>query len=77
VPDFDDWANTSKMAEFLENFHKLTLRVSITLCPTAHIFFHEVANLNILLRSWCESSDPLRKDMAKRMLAKYNKYWGD
>jgi hypothetical protein len=77
VPDFDDWANASKMAEFLENFHKLTLRVSVTLRPTAHIFFHEVADLNILLRSWCESSDPLRKDMAKRMLAKYNKYWGD
>jgi len=77
VPDSDDWARAAKMAEFLEHFQKLTLRVSATLRPTAHIFFHEVAELNILLRSWCESSDPLRKEMAKRMLAKYNKYWGD
>eukprot|EP00267_Zea_mays_P045151 XP_020397404.1 zinc finger BED domain-containing protein RICESLEEPER 2-like [Zea mays] len=77
VPDSDDWASAAKMAEFLEHFHKLTIRVSATLRPTAHIFFHEVAELNILLRSWCESSDPLRNKMAKRMLAKYNKYWGD
>jgi hypothetical protein len=77
VPDSDDWENATKMAEFLQHFHKLTLRVSVTLHPTAHIFFHEVAELIILLRSWCESSDPLRKEMAKRMLVKYNKYWGD
>jgi hypothetical protein len=77
VPDSDDWASVAKMAEFLEHFHKLTIRVSATLRPTTHIFFHEVAELNILLRSWCESSDPLRNEMAKRMLAKYNKYWGD
>ncbi|WVZ98351.1 hypothetical protein U9M48_043807 [Paspalum notatum var. saurae] len=69
VPDSDDWARAAKMVEFLEHFQKLTLRVSATLCPTAHIFFHEVAELNILLRSWCESSDLLRKEMAKRMLA--------
>ncbi|CAN6253636.1 unnamed protein product [Urochloa humidicola] len=77
VPDSDDWANAAKMADFLKNFHKLTLHVSVTLCPTAHIFFHEVAELNILLRSWCGNSDTLRKEMAKRMIAKYNKYWGD
>jgi hypothetical protein len=76
VLDSDDWASAAKMAEFLEHFHKLTIRVSATLRPTTHIFFHEVAELNILLWSWCESSDPLRNEMAKRMLAKYNKYWG-
>jgi hypothetical protein len=45
--------------------------------PIAHIFLHEVVELIILLWSWCESSDPLHKEMAKRMLLKYNKYWGD
>jgi hypothetical protein len=49
----------------------------ITLHPTAHIFFHEVAEFIILLCSWCESSDPLRKELAKRILLKYNKYWCD
>lgn len=39
VPDSDDRANAAKMAEFLEHFYKLTLRVSATLQPTSHIFF--------------------------------------
>jgi hypothetical protein len=76
VPDSDDWASAAKMAEFLEHFHKLTIRVSATLRPTAHIFFHEVAELNILLRSWCESSDPLRNEMAKKNVSKVQQVLG-
>lgn len=77
VPEATDWDNARKMTEFLEHFYKLTVRVSASLHCTAHIFFHEIADVIILLRQWCESEDSLRKDMAKRMIAKYNKYWGD
>lgn len=77
VPDSNDWANASKMVGFPKNFHKLNLHVFVILYPTGHIFFHEVVELNILLRSWCGSSDTLRKEMAKGMIAEYNKYWGD
>ncbi|XBI83867.1 hypothetical protein VPH35_092303 [Triticum aestivum] len=77
VPEAADWDNARKMTEFLEHFYKLTVRVSASLHCTAHIFFHEIADVIILLWQWCESEDSLRKDMAKRMIAKYNKYWGD
>lgn len=40
-------------------------------------FFHEIAEVYILLREWCECTDALRKEMAERMIAKYKKYWGD
>jgi hypothetical protein len=35
-PDEIDWENARKMAEFLEHFYDLTVRVSTTLQVTAH-----------------------------------------
>ncbi|XBI28102.1 hypothetical protein VPH35_052403 [Triticum aestivum] len=77
VPQPEDWDNASKMAEFLEHFYKLTLRVSASNHCTSHIFFHQIADIIVLLRAWCGSGDPLRREMGERMLDKYNKYWAD
>uniref|UniRef100_A0A8I6WKK9 Zinc finger BED domain-containing protein RICESLEEPER 2-like n=1 Tax=Hordeum vulgare subsp. vulgare TaxID=112509 RepID=A0A8I6WKK9_HORVV len=77
VPEPEDWDNASKMAEFLEHFYKLTLRVSASNHCTSHIFFHQIADIVVLLRAWCGSGDFLRRDMGERMIDKYNKYWGD
>lgn len=77
VPEKSDWEKAKKMAEFLEHFYELTLRVSATKHVTSHTYFHEIADVLILLRDWCRSSDNIRKEMWKRMLAKYHKYWID
>ncbi|XP_072147896.1 zinc finger BED domain-containing protein RICESLEEPER 2-like [Setaria viridis] len=77
VPVKSDWEKAKKMAEFLEHFYELTLRVSATQHVTSHTYFHEIADVLILLREWCQSCDSIRKDMGKRMLTKYYKYWGD
>ncbi|CAN6374533.1 unnamed protein product [Urochloa humidicola] len=77
IPEKSDWEKARKMAEFLEHFYELTLRVSATQHVTSHTYFHEIADVLILLREWCQSSDNLRKEMGKRMLAKYYKYWVD
>jgi hypothetical protein len=66
-----------KMAEFLEHFYELTLRVSVTSKPTSHSYFHEIADVLVLLREWCRSEDNLCAEMGKRMIAKYYKYWGE
>uniref|UniRef100_A0A8I6XXJ4 Zinc finger BED domain-containing protein RICESLEEPER 2-like n=1 Tax=Hordeum vulgare subsp. vulgare TaxID=112509 RepID=A0A8I6XXJ4_HORVV len=77
VPEALDWEYARKISEFLEPFYNLTVRVSAYNHCTSHIFFHEIADVYILLTEWCESTDALRKEMAERMIAKYNKYWGD
>lgn len=77
VPDKADWQKARKMAEFLEHFYELTLRVSATSHPTSHTYFHEIADVLVLLREWCKSEDKLCSAMGKRMLVKYYKYWGD
>lgn len=77
VPEKSDWDKARKMAEFLEHFYELTLRVSATSRPTSHTFFHEIAGVVVLLRQWCNSEDLLCAEMGKRMLLKYQKYWGE
>lgn len=77
VPEKSDWEKARKMAEFLEHFYELTLRVSVTSHPTSHTYFHEIGDVLVLLRQWCHSEDTLCADMGKRMIVKYYKYWGE
>ena len=77
VPVKTDWDKVRKMSDFLEHFYKLTLRVSVTKHPTSHTFFHEIADVLVLLRNWCHSEDRLCQEMGKRMLVKYYKYFGE
>ncbi|XP_025800207.1 zinc finger BED domain-containing protein RICESLEEPER 2-like [Panicum hallii] len=76
IPVEYDWENAKKMAEFLGHFYDITLRVSSTLSVTANEFFHEIGEIQVLLRDWADSEDLLRQAMAKRMKDKYDKYWG-
>ena len=76
VPDEQDWENARKMAEFLRHFADLTVRVSASLSVTANTFFHEIGEVNLLVRGWLQSEDSLQREMGKRMKDKYDKYWG-
>jgi hypothetical protein len=75
-PDEIDWQNARKMAEFLEHFYDLTCRVSSTLHATAHTFFYEIGEVQVLIQSWMDSEDDLQSAMGKRMKEKFDKYWG-
>jgi hypothetical protein len=75
-PDEIDWQNARKMAEFLEHFYDLTCRVSSTFHATAHTFFHEIGEVQVLIQSWMDSEDDLQSAMGKRMKEKFDKYWG-
>jgi hypothetical protein len=75
-PDETDWENTKKMADFLEHFYDLTIRVSTALHITAHTFFHEIEEVHLLIKSWLNSADELQSAMGRRMKDKFDKYWG-
>jgi hypothetical protein len=77
VLDESDWENTRKMADFLGHFADVTTRVSASLHVTANNFFHEIGEVNLLVKSWMESDDVLQKAMAQRMKDKFDKYWGN
>eukprot|EP00267_Zea_mays_P054567 XP_020407811.1 zinc finger BED domain-containing protein RICESLEEPER 2-like [Zea mays] len=75
-PDELDWQNAKKMADFLEHFHDLTVRISTTLQITSHTFFHEIGEVHLLIQSWLNSTDDLQCAMGMRMKDKFDKYWG-
>lgn len=75
-PNEDDWEDAKKMAEFLEHFYDLTIRISSSLHVTSNTFFHEIGEIHLLIQSWIDSVDPLRVSMGLRMKEKYDKYWG-
>ncbi|XP_025822266.1 zinc finger BED domain-containing protein RICESLEEPER 2-like [Panicum hallii] len=75
-PDETDWENVKKMADFLEHFHDLTVRVSATLHVTSHTFFHEIGEVHLLIQSWLNSTDVVQSAMGRRMKDKFDKYWG-
>ena len=75
-PDEIDWQNAKKMADFLEHFYELSVRVSANLKITSPIFFHEIGEAHLLIKSWINSTDELQPAMGQRMKDKFNKYWG-
>ncbi|KAM0893618.1 hypothetical protein ACQ4PT_024981 [Festuca glaucescens] len=75
-PEEADWENAKKMEEFLGHFYDLTTRVSATLHVTSNTFFHEIAEVHLLIKAWLESEDALQVAMGQRMKDKFDKYWG-
>jgi len=75
-PDETDWDRAKKMADFLEHFHDLTVRVSSSLHVTSNTFFQEIGEVHLLIQSWMNSTNNLQVSMGKRMKDKFDKYWG-
>ena len=51
VPDENDWENARKMADFLGHFADLATRVSASLHVTANNYFHEIGEVNLLVKN--------------------------
>lgn len=75
-PDETDWENARKMEDFLGHFFDLTTRVSANLSVTCNTFFHEIAEVRLLIQTWLDSEDTLQVTMGHRMKDKFDKYWG-
>jgi hypothetical protein len=50
VPDEHDFYAARKLADFLKHFSKITTRVSASLSVTAHTYFHEILEVNALVK---------------------------
>jgi hypothetical protein len=76
VPDEHDFDNARKITEFLGHFAHVTTRVSASLSVTAHTFFDEIGEVNLLVNEWLSNSDLMQQEMGKRMKEKFDEYWG-
>ena len=76
-PTNEEGKRAERMCEFLRPFYKITNLISGTSYPTSNEYFMQVWKIEWLLRDTLRSDDPLMKDMAKRMMDKFDKYWSE
>jgi len=73
----EEWKRAKKMCEFLRPFYKITNFILGTSYPTSNEYFIQVWKIEWLLRDTLRNDDPLMKDMANRMMNKFDKYWSE
>ncbi|KAK4398483.1 Zinc finger BED domain-containing protein RICESLEEPER 2 [Sesamum angolense] len=76
VPIESDWDRAKLLLKFLKHFYNLTLCISGSSYVTSNIVFHEICEVDLLLKRWLNSEDVELSEMARKMKEKYDKYWG-
>ena len=75
VPTSSQWKFAKDVCERLELFNKITEIISGTKYPTANMFFPEICKIKLAISDWINSSNLSIKEMANKMLQKFDKYW--
>jgi hypothetical protein len=76
-PALEDWEKARSFIKFLKLFYTVTLKFSGSLYVTSNSFFHELISMHTSISQLCRSEDVYVSNMAKNMMTKYKKYWGD
>ncbi|KAL6635263.1 hypothetical protein ACP70R_027934 [Stipagrostis hirtigluma subsp. patula] len=75
APSPEEWTKAEVLIPFLKSFYDLTELFSGILYPTANLFFRGFCEIKLQLIQWCDHADPIIREMAKAMTAKFDKYW--
>ncbi|KAL2243539.1 UNVERIFIED_CONTAM: hypothetical protein Sindi_0471900, partial [Sesamum indicum] len=67
VPIESDWDRTKMLLKFLKHFYNLTLCIFGSSYVTSNIGFHEICEVDLLLRRWSHSDDVKLSDMARKI----------
>jgi len=76
-PALEDWEKVRSFVKFLKLFYTVTLKFSGSLYVTYNSFFYELISMHTSISQLCKNEDVYVSKMAKNMMAKYKKYWGD
>ena len=79
-PTTRDWDDAQYFADFLQKFYDATVRLSGSLYVTSNLYFTEACAIESFLLGWGKGLESLNDvfvgGMAKKMKAKFDKYWG-
>ncbi|XP_050909603.1 zinc finger BED domain-containing protein RICESLEEPER 3-like [Lathyrus oleraceus] len=76
-PSEEDWKRGDKICTFLLPFYETTNLISGTSYPTSNLYFLQIWKIQCVLMASIKDEDTLIRDMAKRMMIKFEKYWSD
>ncbi|XP_039126915.1 zinc finger BED domain-containing protein RICESLEEPER 3-like [Dioscorea cayenensis subsp. rotundata] len=77
LPSEEDWSKVQTVCTFLEEFHYVTNVISGCEYPTSNLFLLELTTVKKALSKHVEDDNDFMRQMAARMIRKFDKYWGD
>jgi len=75
LPTTSEWETAKEICSRLEVFNRVTVMFSGTQYPTTNIFFPLVCEIKLSLMQWETCSMEAIRNMASRMILKFDKYW--
>lgn len=75
LPCETEWELARMLCEKLQVFYKATELLLGRNYPTSNLYFREVCEIKIALHKWVHYEVRELRDMASKMLDKFNKYW--
>ncbi|WOH00644.1 hypothetical protein DCAR_0520015 [Daucus carota subsp. sativus] len=74
-PSENDFEIARNFLKFLKLFYRVTEKISGSKYVTSNLFFDELVKMHVKIGNMCFSEHARYLEMAKRMKAKYDKYW--
>ncbi|KAF7147431.1 hypothetical protein RHSIM_Rhsim03G0207300 [Rhododendron simsii] len=75
LPSEREWGFARDVCQKLKFFFKVTELFSRTKYPTTNQCFPNICEIRLELRDWLHSENQVIREMAKRMVEKFDKYW--
>ncbi|CAL4961897.1 unnamed protein product [Urochloa decumbens] len=69
-----DWADVKALTEILDVVYHAMEKFPVE-NPTANLYFNEMCEIHVLLRTWHNSPSPVVAKVAGQMLSKFEGYW--
>ncbi|CAL5207382.1 unnamed protein product [Lathyrus oleraceus] len=76
-PSEEDWKRGDKICTFLLPFYETTNLISGTSYPTSNLYFLQIWKIQCVLMASIKDENTLIRDMAERLMIKFEKYWSD
>lgn len=74
-PSSEEWKLARIICSKLSLFYEVTLLFSGNKYPTSNLYFPKVCQIRLALTEWAFEEDEDIKNMAEKMLEKFDKYW--
>jgi len=76
-PSEEAWKRAKKITVFLSPFYEITNLMSSSSYPTSNLYFFQVWKIQCLLMESVQDGDEVIRNMAEKMMVKFDKYWDE
>ncbi|XP_073004471.1 zinc finger BED domain-containing protein RICESLEEPER 1-like isoform X2 [Typha latifolia] len=72
----NEWDDVKALIEVLDVLYHTMDKFTTAEKPTANLYFNEICEIHVVLKTWSTSQSHVVASMASQMLEKFEEYWG-